>query len=182
MLTRYLAGVTTDADRLRGWIDTDDPTLRWRAVHRLTALGHLGADAIEALRAADGTIVADLGAAGALAAIPTAAAKAAAWERLTGDAHLSNREFEAVAAGLWDLEQPDLVGAYVDRYAAEAPRLAIERGPTFADQLGDAFPAVALTARQVATLDAALAGDVPTLLRRPWEDRLDDARRGLPTG
>jgi hypothetical protein len=29
----------------------------------------------------------------------------------------------------------------------------------------------------VAALEAALSGDVPTVLRREWEDHLDDLRR-----
>ena len=42
--------------------------------------------------------------------------------------------------------------------------------------VGRAFPAVPLTAAQVGEVEAALTGDVPAVLRRQWEDRLDDLR------
>ena len=40
--------------------------------------------------------------------------------------------------------------------------------------VGWGFPRLALDAEQVATFERALRGDVPTLLRRAWEDELDD--------
>ena len=38
------------------------------------------------------------------------------------------------------------------------------------------FPRLALDAEQLETFEQALQGDVPTLLRRAWEDELDDRR------
>jgi aminopeptidase N len=173
--TRKLAAADTDHDRLRAWAAaSDDPALRWIALHRLASLGALDHDAIERERAADGTVVGDLGAGRALAAIPDADAKAAAWARMTEDPHISNRLFEAMAEGFWDVEQTELVAPYVARYWTEAPRLGAARGPSFCARLGNAFPWVPLTDEQIGDLETALAGEVPAILRRDWEDALDD--------
>ena len=54
-----------------------------------------------------------------------------------------------------------------------------KRFTSFEDMLGRAFPAVPLTPGQVDAVAAALAGDVPTVLRRFWDDRYDDLVAGL---
>jgi aminopeptidase N len=80
-----------------------------------------------------------------------------------------------VLVGLWSVEQADLLAPYVDRYLAEAPTWAA-RGQAFAQVVGQRFPALALTTEQVAALETALEGDLPAVLRRQWDDRLDDLR------
>ena len=92
------------------------------------------------------------------------------------DPHVSNRMFGATAEGFWDPEQVELVHPYVARYLAEAPAVARDRGQAFSQLVGRAFPAIPLGEPDVAALEAALAGDLPTVLRRKWEDRLDDLR------
>ena len=182
-LAESLAGFTTDVDLLRGWLDqgtvaggpTLDPALRWRVVTRLASLGALDESAIESERLRDGTIDGELGAAGALAARPTADAKAGAWQAAS-DPEVSNRHFTALMGGLWSVEQVDLLAPYVSAYLAEAPELSRRRGQAFSQVVGRAFPALPLTAAQVGELEQALSGDVPTVLRRAWEDRLDDLR------
>ncbi|MCW2756260.1 MAG: Membrane alanyl aminopeptidase Metallo peptidase family [Nocardioidaceae bacterium] len=177
---RGVAATSRDADRLRGWLAADrvgawelDPGLRWTALTRLAELGVATDDEIEAERRRDGTYAGDLGAARARAARPTPDAKAEAWAAMT-DEQVSNRMFEAVAAGLWSPERPDLVAPYVERYVAEGPLLAERRGQAFSQVVGRAFPTVHLTDPQLDLLRAALAGDVPTVLRRHWDDALDD--------
>jgi aminopeptidase N len=110
----------------------------------------------------------------ALAARPTAAAKEAAWLAMTDD-QVSNRMFSALADGLWSAEHAQLVAPYVARYAECGPDLAA-RSSGFANVVGWGFPRLALDAGQVETFERALRGDVPTLLRRAWEDELDDRR------
>jgi aminopeptidase N len=183
--TRGLARTSPDAVLLQRWLldgETHtglevDPTLRWQAIHRLASLGELGADEITDERLGDGTIVGVLGAARALAALPTQEAKAVTWERLTAEPSLSNREFEATAAGFWDPEQTALVHPYVERYLTEGLALARSRGQAFSMLVARAFPAVPLTDHHVAALERALQDDVPTVLRRGWEDTLDDLRQ-----
>lgn len=175
-----LAATSADAGMLRAWLDTGRvgpgvpllPTTRWEAVVRLASLGEADARFIAAERDRDGTVEGELGALRALAARPSVAAKDAAWEAMLASG-VDNRRFGALAAGLWIPEQAHLLRPYVDAYLAEAPRLAT-RGQAFALEVGRAFPAIALDDGQIDALRAALAGDVPTVLRRSWEDHLDD--------
>jgi aminopeptidase N len=62
---------------------------------------------------------------------------------------------------------------YVVRYLREAPAWAA-RGQAFAQVVGRARPGIALTDAQVGLLEQALAGNLPTVLRRQWEDWRDD--------
>ncbi|TIC84369.1 aminopeptidase N [Nocardioides sp. GY 10127] len=181
-LTQGLAATSSDAGMLEGWLAAGhteagvalDPTLRWRVVARLAELGQLDAEGIEAERVADPTSSGDLGAARALAARPTAAAKAEAWATMT-EPGVGNRLFEACATGLWSAEEPSLVREYVDAYLEQAPGIAGSRGQGFSLVVGRAFPTVALTAGQKERLAALLAsGSVPTVLARLWNDTLDD--------
>lgn len=172
-LRSVLAATSSDAAELRALPTDDDPRLRWRVLTRLARLGAVTADALEAERVADGTAEGELGAATALAALPTPSAKAAAWAAMAEDPDVSNRRFSALAAGLWSPEHADLVAPYVAAYVEAGPRLAL-RGSGFALEVGDAFPALHLTDAQLDLVRTALAGDVPPVLRRAWEDALDD--------
>jgi aminopeptidase N len=184
VLSRVLAETTPDAVLLEQWLVDRathtgielDPTMRWSAIRRLAALGALTPEQIDDERHGDGTVVGELGAARALAAIPHPEAKARAWGRMFEDPHVSNRMFVATAEGFWDPEQVALVHPYVAHYLAEAPAVARARGQAFSLLVGRAFPNIPLGEPDVAAVEAALAGDVPTVLRRAWEDRLDDLR------
>jgi aminopeptidase N len=92
---------------------------------------------------------------------------------MTEDRDVSTRRFGALAAGLWSLSQRELVTPYVAAYVAVAPSLA-RRGSAFAAAVGRAFPAFPLTAEELQLVNEALRGDVPTVLRRLWDDELDD--------
>jgi aminopeptidase N len=177
-LTRTLAATSPDSLLLGKWlVDRQthtglpvEPDLRWTAIRRLASLGALTTGEIDDERVGDGTIVGVLGAAGANAALPTPEAKAVAWERLLGDDGLSNREFEAVSSGFWSPEQTGLVHDYLPRYLHEGLAAAQRRGPSFEERLGKAFPMVPFADEHVAALEDVLRGDVPTVLRRAWED------------
>ena len=184
-LTRGLAATTPDADLLERWLlnrETHtglevEPRLRWSAIRRLAALGALDAEAIRAERDSDGTVVGALGAAAAMAAIPEPEAKAAAWAQMFDDPDVSNRVFVAVTGGFWDAEQLDLVLPYVERYVADAPAVAAARGQAFSQLVGHAFPRIPLDEADLALFDRALdGGTVPSVLRRGWQDALDDCR------
>ncbi|CAB4734543.1 unannotated protein [freshwater metagenome] len=172
LLERWLAAGRTDTGPVGG-VDLD-PSLRWSTLARLAALGAIDADRIEAARVADGSFAGDLGAARALAARPTAEAKAEAWAAMT-EPDVSNRLFESLALGLWDAERPDLCAPYVEAYLDAGPDIARRRGQGFSLVLGrNAFPALALSADQRSRLAEVLAADVPTVLARQWNDALDD--------
>ena len=180
-LARGLSRTTSDTALLRRWLDADatdqglalDPKLRWSAVHRLAELGGLDEQQIEAERRRDGTDAGDLGAATALAARPTPEAKSAAWAAMTEDPDVSVRRFRALAAGLWSASQRELLTPYVTAYFRLAADLA-RRGTAFAAAVGVAFPAFPLTAQELKQVREALTPDVPAVLRRAWDDELDD--------
>ncbi|GIE33796.1 aminopeptidase [Actinoplanes italicus] len=180
-LARGLAWTTADSDQLRRWLDsgatdhglTLDPELRWTVVHRLAELGGLDEAGIEAERLRDGTADGVLGSLTALAARPTAEAKASAWAAMTGDPEISVRRFRALADGLWSPAQRGLLTPYIAGYVSAAPALA-ERGSAFAAVVGRAFPALALTDQELDLVRDALRHNVPAVLRRHWDDELDD--------
>jgi aminopeptidase N len=178
--THGLGRASRDVAELGRWLtdgrtDHDvelDPQLRWQVVQRLALLGELDAGAIEDERRRDGTADGDLGAATAMAARPTAWAKEEAWASLVAEG-VSNRQFSAVARGLWPAEQAGLAAAYLPRYLEAGPRWAA-RGPAFSQVVGLGFPAFHLDDAQLDLLREALAGQLPTVLRRFWQDVLDD--------
>ncbi len=187
MATAFALGVTRtsrDADLLATWLRDGcavsgvdlDPGLRWRAVRRLAELGGADDAAIEDERARDGSASADLAAATALAARPTPEAKAEAWDAMAHDDEVSNRMYAALAQGLWSPEQAALGAPYVAKYLEASPPQAARRGPGFANVIGSSFPRQWLDEAQLDLLRSALAGEVPTVLRRQWEDELDDTR------
>ncbi|MEY9210776.1 aminopeptidase N [Thermobifida halotolerans] len=93
-------------------VDTD---LRWTLLRRLVAAGAAGEAEIAAELERDPTAAGERAAAGCRAAIPTAEAKAAAWERLTGG-DLANAEFRATLGGFTEPAHSELLREYVDRY------------------------------------------------------------------
>jgi aminopeptidase N len=95
------------------------------------------------------------------------------------DPEVSNRMFAALADGLWSPEQAALGAPYVGKYLEAAPAIAARRGPGFANVVGSSFPRMHLDDAQLDALREALAGDVPTVLRRQWEDELDDRQRSI---
>ena len=185
-LAHGLAWSTGDAALLARWLEVGrtgrglalDPELRWAVVHRLAELGGLEAPEIDVERRRDGTAAGELAALTALAARPTAAAKSAAWAAMTGDPGISVRRLRALAAGFWSLSQRDLVVPYLPAYLAAAPVLA-RRGHALAAAAGRAFPAVALTGEELDAVRQALRGDLHPVLRRLWEDELDDRTPGV---
>ncbi|MFE2879986.1 aminopeptidase N [Streptomyces roseus] len=179
----------TQPDTLTAWLEDDtvpggpelDPELRWRILARLSVLGAVGEREIDAELAADPSATGREGAARCRAALPTAEAKAAAWERLFRDDSLSNYLFSATAQGFWQPEQAELVREYVPRFYTEAIALGARRGPAIAEAAGRyAFPGHAVDEDNLGAGRAAL--DDPALvpaLRRKLVDQLDDLARAL---
>ncbi|WNI25345.1 aminopeptidase N [Streptomyces sp. ITFR-16] len=186
---RHLIDAATQPDTIQGWLADGtvpggpelDPELRWRILTRLAVLGAVDETAIAAALDADPSATGQEGAARCRAALPTAEAKAAAWDALFHDDSLSNYLFTATAQGFWQPEQTDLVRAYVPRYYAEAAALADRRGPAIAEAAGRyAFPADAVDADSLRLGEQALAGeDLSPALRRKLIDQIDDLRRAL---
>ena len=103
-------------------VDTD---LRWALIGALARHGRLDDAEIEAERVRDNTTAGAENAAGALAARPTAEAKAAAWASVIDRSDLPNRTQERIiggvrrnpaGVGMVQSDQLDLLAPYVDRY------------------------------------------------------------------
>jgi aminopeptidase N len=171
---RLMVACTADVPRLSAMLEGDpDPDLFWRILVRLAELGAVDADRIERFEARRPSSQARTGAARALAALPTTEAKERAWDVFSAD-DVDNRVFHAVGLGLWTPEQADLSAPYVERYLDQAPVWAARRGQGFSRTIGGVFPLHAVSEATRERLRTALDGDVPTVLRRAWNDRLDD--------
>jgi aminopeptidase N len=188
---RAFTGVATSADDLAlisGLLDGSvvldklavDTDLRWSLLGRLVSQGLRGLDAIEAELARDGTDAGERNAATCRAAIPAPAAKAAAWDLLTGGA-LTIAMFRAVLGGFIDLDHPELMRPYQDAYFSAIGDVWRDWSSAIAqDFVSDLYLICPLSTETVAATDAYLAGDsVPDALRRLLSEGRDDVLRCL---
>ena len=106
--TEKLGGLEVDAD------------LRWDLLSGLVVAGRAGAAEIDAELERDNTANGQKAAAGARAAIPTAAAKAEAWKTLVESKDLSNALVNAASLGFGRVHDLALLEPYVDRYFESA--------------------------------------------------------------
>jgi aminopeptidase N len=186
---RHFIDAATQPEAIQDWLDSGsvpggpelDPELRWRILTRLAVLGAVGPAAIDAELDRDPSATGREGAARCHAALPDAAAKARAWDRLFGPDELSAYLFTATAKGFWQPEQADLVKEYVPRFYPDAVALADRRGPAIADAAGRyAFPAHAVDEESLRIGRNCLAStDMIPSLRRKLADQLDDLNRAL---
>ena len=156
-----------------------------RSVHRLAALGaprsrrHRGG-----ARSATARSRADLGAATARAAIPTPRRRPRPGRWSTEDERIFQPDAEAgLRRACSTPSRPTWWRRTSPPTLAEAPRLA-RRGPGLRrSEVDRAFPAVALSAEQLRDVRGGASGrPADACSAGGWEDRLDDARRGLPSG
>jgi aminopeptidase N len=195
-----LAGTDADIATIAGMLDGSHPihgldldfSLRWSIVGTLAAAGRFDATQIEAQVAQDRTTAAHAFAIGALAARPTAAAKADAWQRALGDDALTKSALDALGGireagrsglGFGQPGQDDLLAPYVDRYFAALPDVWAERTAEVARSFIDGFyPAGLASPRLIAQTDAYLATAAPApapALRRMLLENRDDVVRAL---
>ncbi|WP_405678563.1 aminopeptidase N [Streptomyces sp. NBC_01511] len=186
---RHFISAATQPDGIQDWLGSGsvpggpelDPELRWRILYRLAVLGATDEAAITDELTRDPSATGQEGAARCRAALPDAAAKAAAWERMFLTDNLSNYLFTATAQGFWQPEQTELVRKYVPRYYTDAVELATRRGPAIAECAGrHAFPLHAVDKESLRLGEECLTGpDILPALRRKLADQLDDLRRAL---
>ncbi|MFC5996718.1 aminopeptidase N [Pseudonocardia hispaniensis] len=163
-------------DRMAGWLSdldvphglTVDTDLRWRLLQALVAHGKADAARIDSELERDATSTGQRQAERAHALLPTAEAKARAWDRAVHDDELPNAVNEAIIAGFSHPAQRDLLTPYVERYFAEVADVWARRTSERAQPvvLG-LFPSWAVDPLTVAAADAWLADDShPPALRR----------------
>ncbi|MBW3619706.1 MAG: aminopeptidase N [Actinobacteria bacterium] len=158
-------------------MDTD---LRWWFVNALAANGVVDADVIDAEYERDPTDIGERQRAGALAARPTAAAKAEAWRRLREE-DLSLTVSRDLWSGFSQLHQPELARDYVEAYFEALTPVFAERPLDWAIEFAeDVYPHAAASPDLLERTDAVLAGDdLPAPLRRALVEQRDTLRRTL---
>jgi aminopeptidase N len=181
---RGLARTTGDAALLHRWLDTGqalpglriDRDTRWLAVRRLVSLGAAGSELVQREADADRSSSGHQASLSALAGRPDAAAKADAWSRIV-DPETSNRDFDALVAGLWTPGREELCAPYLDRYLEDAPRVA-ERSSSFAADVARSAPRFPMALERLEgfrdRLETASEHTDNTVLRRGWRDTVDD--------
>ena len=156
-----------------------DTELRWTLLERLVSRGAAGQREISEELAADATDKGERRAATCRAAIPTPAAKQAAWEDLVGG-KLPNAMFRAVLFGFFSYDQEVLLEPYRDRYFEVL-------GDVWANWTSDmaqffasyAYPMLRNEAAIRATDEYLAAHDVPPTLRRLLLENRDGVVRAL---
>ncbi|MEY4320815.1 MAG: hypothetical protein RLZZ471_756 [Actinomycetota bacterium] len=97
-----------------------DADLRWELLTGLVVAGRKGESEIAHALASDNTANGQRAAAGARAAIPSAAAKAKAWSELVDGTEMSNALVQAASLGFVRVIDPTLLNPYVDKYFEQA--------------------------------------------------------------
>lgn len=158
-------------------VDTD---LRWTLVHALVVGGRLGPADIEAELERDPTATGERSAALCRAAVPTAEAKAAAWERIVGG-KLANHIARTTINGFQDPHHPELLEPYRAKYFEQVGRIyqewTFDQASTFA--VG-CFPSLLIEEETVrAAQDHLAAEERPQALRRLILEGADGVSRAL---
>src|SRR5690606_30368926 len=166
-----LRGIYEGAIEVEGLkVDTD---LRWALLRRLVAAGAAGEAEINAELERDPTAAGERAAAGCRAAIPTAEAKAAAWERITSGT-LANAEFRATLGGFVEPAHAELLRPYVDRYFGQLADAWAKWTAEFAQTFTEfAYPGYLIEEETLRRTDAYLETEnpVPALRRLLLEGR-----------
>ena len=174
-----LAGLLAGIEVLEGLaVDTE---LRWHLLTALVRLGGAGTAQIDAELASDRTAAGERLAATCRAAVPTAQAKAAAWDAVTADDSLPKAAQAAVLRGFHARGHAALVApyakAYVDSLAGLWESRATEKAMLAASGL---YPRLVVDAATLALVDGWLAtGDRPAACRRLVSEGRDETARTL---
>jgi aminopeptidase N len=157
-----------------------DSELRWRLLIRVVSRGAADGSAIDAELARDNTEAGRRHALTCRAAIPTAAAKEAAWEQITSG-KLSTLTFRAVLAGFTDSDHGTLLEPYGQRFFDVAAGIwrewSFDMAQVFVKR---AYPAWMITGEAIAAADDFIASPgLPAPLSRLLSEGRDEAARAL---
>ena len=182
-----LARTPEHAAMLAGWLDGSatpkglrvDTDMRWAFVARLVALGALPESAIDDELLRDNTAGGQRQAAAARAGVPTADAKERAWKDAV-DGDLANALLTSTVGGFAQPDQRELLGAFVDRYFAELPRVWRERTNETAQTItAGFFPSLLASQEILDKADAFLATDTDAGSTRLVRELRDNVARSL---
>ena len=173
----FLAGLLDSSAALAGLaVDTE---LRWRLLHRLVSREAAGLPEIDAELGRDATDAGERHAAACRAAIPDADAKQDAWQQIVSGT-LPNAVFRAVLGGFADIDQPDLMAPYQERYFEAVGRVWQDWSSDMAQWFViNGYPMTDTRAVIEATDALMEREDPPAALRRLLTEGRDGAERAL---
>ncbi|MDJ0319832.1 aminopeptidase N [Pseudarthrobacter sp. PS3-L1] len=185
-----LAGSPAQLNSVAGLLDGSvtldgldvEQDLRWELVAALVAGGRMGQESIDSELAADNTSSGQNAAALATAALPTAEAKAAAWNSIVVKGDLSNALQGSAVAGFMRVHDTALLEPYAEKYFEAVPAIVANRTHALASQIVVGLYPATLTSQ--ATVDrtdkflAELPADSAALRRMMLENR-DGVARAL---
>ncbi|OYN94358.1 aminopeptidase N [Enemella evansiae] len=147
------SSVDSDAgvELLNGWLNdeevppglTIDTELRWHLLTQLARLGAVGTEQLDAELQRDNTISGAEHAAGARAALPGEADKAAAWQLATATAGLPNETHRSICLQFNQVGQAGVLAPYAERYLDLAELISGRKGVW--ESNGTVFAQAALT-------------------------------------
>ena len=176
-----LAAVRDGGKSLTGLkIDTD---LSWELLAGLVVGGRADAAEINRSLAADNTSNGQKAAAGARAALPTAAGKAAAWQTLTETHDLSNILVDSASLGFVRVADAELLSPYVEKYFSNAVRIWNDNTFKIAEYLIENLYPLPLASEELASrtrswIDNPEVKAIPAL-RRILVESLSNVERAL---
>ena len=175
------------ADELRSILDGTcpgpvglalDPDLRWALWIALSATGHASVSDFDGELSKDSTSAGRTAYVRAVASIPDAETKAAAWASATTDASLSNDRLDATIAGFRSGTDPSLIEGYAAEYFSSLGKWWSERSIEIARRLVNGlFPAAEDTSAVDSWIQAN--AEAPASLRRLVLERRDHLARDL---
>jgi aminopeptidase N len=179
-----------DVDWVRGLLEGTavldglaiDTEMRWTLLTSLATAGAAGASEIAAERRKDDTATGHERAARALASIPTADAKAAAWHQVIEEEGLPNQTVDAVGQGFVKVHDTALLEPYVGKYHAMLTTLWEGRTHAIAKVVVERFYPMTLANRELADASQAWLDQNPDAaagLRRVVSENRDGVKRAL---
>ncbi|GAC1678512.1 MAG: aminopeptidase N [Candidatus Dormibacteraceae bacterium] len=157
-----------------------DFNVRWTAVDALATIGAAGEDLIAQELARDPSDHGERRAAAARAAQPLESAKQVAWDSVVHDPSTSFAMKRAISSGFHRVDQQNLLRAFVNPYFECL--LPVWESHDFEEAISivrGMYPQAVITQEVVDATDAALAGDLPGLLRRSLLENQDGIKHAL---
>ena len=159
-----------------------DTEMRWTLLTSLATAGAAPESEIEAERRQDNTATGRERAARALATIPTAEAKAAAWHKVIETEGLPNQTVDAVAQGFVRVHDTELLTPYVEKYHSMLTTLWAARTHAIAESVVEGFYPATLANRELADASQSWLDANPEAapaLRRVVSENRDGVTRAL---